>query len=180
VGRIKTENGTASHALTPPEKLTESHAVEAFESGEESLDAWLKQQALANEKADASRTYVVCAERRVVGYYCLSTGSVIRTDAPGQVRRNMPDPIPVMILGRLAIDRAWQRRGIGRALLRDAVLRTLRVSYMVGVKALLVYAISEPAKLFYQQAGFRSSPTDPLTLFLSIRDAKQIFRDMTK
>jgi len=121
---------------------------------------------LRNEGRGASRTYVVCADNQVVAYYRLATGSVASELVPGRIRRNMPNPIPVMVLGRLAVDLAWQRHGIGKALLRDAVLRTTQVSEIVGVKALLVHALSDPAVCFYEANGFYPSPTHPRTLFL--------------
>lgn len=108
-----------------------------------------------------------------MAYYCLATGSVTSELAPGRMRRNMPAPIPVMVLGRLAIDRAWQRQGLGKALLRDAILRTVQVSDMVGVKALMVHALSEPAVRFYEAQGFQLSPTNPRTLFLLLQDIRK-------
>jgi GNAT superfamily N-acetyltransferase len=98
-------------------------------------------------------------------------GSVVRTQSPGRIRRNMPESIPVMVLGRLAVDKRWQSKGLGKALLRDAILRTLHVSGQVGARAILVHAISEPAKFFYKSHGFLESPLDPMTLFLPLQDA---------
>lgn len=155
---------------TAPAPLTAAHHVADFESGEATLDHWLKTRALRNEGRGASRTYVVCADNQVVAYYCLATGSVASELAPGRIRRNMPDPIPVMVLGRLAVDLAWQRHGLGKALLRDAILRTIQVSELVGVKALLVHALSDPAVRFYEAHGFHPSPTHPRTLFLSLSE----------
>jgi GNAT superfamily N-acetyltransferase len=154
-----------------PAPLTAAHEVIDFESGEPTLDHWLKHRALRNEGRGASRTYVACVDRRVVAYYCLATGSVGSELAPGRLRRNMPDPIPVMVLGRLAVDLAWQHHGVGKALLRDAILRTVQVSEVVGVKALMVHALSERAKHFYEAQGFCHSPTQPRTLFLPLSEA---------
>lgn len=151
-----------------PAPLTAAHHLSDFECGEETLDQWLKQRALRNEGRGASRTYVVCVDHHVVGYYCLATGSVRSELAPGRIRRNMPDPIPVMVLGRLAVDLAWQRYGVGKALLRDAILRTVQVSEIAAVKALMVHALSERAKRFYEDHGFYPSPTHPRTLFLPV------------
>ena len=118
-----------------------------------------------NEKQRASRSYVVCVEDQVIAYYRLATASIeSRLASP---RRNMPDPIPMMVLGRLAVDLAWQRHGLGKLLLRDAILRTIQVSEVVGVKGLLVHVLSDPAARFYESHGFHPSPTEERTLFLS-------------
>ena len=124
-----------------------------------------------NEVIGASRTFVVCHDGHVIGYYALATGSVEHRDAPKKIRRNMPDPIPVMVLGRLAVDQQWQHAGLGRGLLKDALLRSVSVSQHAGVKALLVHALSEDAKTFYENNGFLESPLDPMTLAISLRDA---------
>lgn len=153
-----------------PAPLTAAHHVADFECGEATLDQWLKTRALRNEGRGASRTYVICADHQVVAFYCLATGSVTSELAPGRIRRNMPDPIPVMVLGRLAVDLAWQRHSLGKALLRDAILRTIQVSEIVGVKALLVHALSDPAVRFYEANGFYPSPTNPRTLFLPLSE----------
>jgi GNAT superfamily N-acetyltransferase len=160
--------------LTAPEHLTGAHDVSAFDSGVPELDDWLRKRALANEETGASRTYVVCAAGRVVGYYALATGGVAQAQTTGRVRRNMPDPVPVMILGRLAIDREWQGRNLGASLLRDAVMRTLQAAAIGGIRAILVDAISEDAKRFYEKHGFRASPVDPMILMISLADAKKV------
>jgi len=159
--------------ISAPEHLTPEHNVAAFDSGVPALDDWLKRRALANEPAGASRTYVVCAGGRVVGYYALATGGVAQAAATGRVRRNMPDPVPVMVLGRLAVDRAYQDRGLGGGLLRDAVRRTLQAAAVGGIRAILVRAISEDAKRFYERHGFVESPIDPMTLMITVADAKR-------
>jgi len=153
-----------------PVPLIAAHHVADFDCGEPTLDHWLKHRALRNEGRGASRTYVLCTDQQVAAYYCLATGSVASDLAPGRVRRNMPDPIPVMILGRLAVDVAWQRHGFGAALLRDAILRTVQVSEVVGVRALLVHALSEQAAGFYEAQGFHPSPVNPRTLFLPLSE----------
>ena len=162
-------------AITAPEPITPSHLIEAFACGIPVLDDWLKRRALKNESSGASRTFVVCSDGQVIGYYALATGSVGHRNTPGKVRRNMPDPIPVIVLGRLAIDERWQHAGLGRSLLRDAVLRTLSVSQQAGVKALLVHTLSEDAKQFYLRNGFLESPLDPMTLIISLQDAAHNF-----
>ena len=163
-----------TQVTSAPEHLTAAHDVSVFDSGVPDLDEWLKRRALANEEAGGSRTYVVCAESRVVGHYALASGSVAQARAPGRVRRNMSDLVPVMILGRLAVDRAWQRRDLGRSLLRDAVLRTLQAAEIGGIRAILVHAISEDAKRFYERYGFRASPVDPMTLMITVHDAEKV------
>lgn len=157
--------------LCPPEKLNSLHQIDSFDSGNSQLDEWLKRRALKNESERASRTYVLCDRQAVVAYYCLASGAVAQTAATGKVRRNMPDPIPVMVIGRLAVDRNWQGCGIGRALLRDAILRTLQVAEIAGIRAILLHAISEDAKQFYQKCGFTVRPIDPMTLMVKVRDA---------
>lgn len=157
--------------LRPPEKLNSSHRIEDFDSGNRELDEWLKRRALKNELEGASRTYVLCSGEVVVAYYCLANGAVAQSAATGRVRRNMPDPIPAMIIGRLAVDRRWQGQGIGRALLRDAILRVLQAAEIAGIRAILVRAISEEAKQFYEKYGFTASPIDPMTLMVKVNDA---------
>ena len=99
--------------------------------------------------------------------------------AAGRVRRNMPDPVPVMVLGRLAVDRAYQGRGLGEGLLRDAILRTLQAAELGGIRAILVHAISEEAKRFYERHGFVASPVDPMTLMITVADAEKALRSGT-
>ncbi|MDS3860283.1 GNAT family N-acetyltransferase [Thermosynechococcaceae cyanobacterium BACA0444] len=158
--------------LRPPEKLNSSHQIAGFNSGNSQLDDWLKQRAFKNEATGASRTYLVCVGDVVIGYYCLANGAVAQTIATGRVRRNMPDPIPVMVIGRLAVDQAWQGKRIGRALLRDAILRTFQAAEIAGIRAILVHAISESAKQFYEKCGFMASPLEPMTLMIGIDQAK--------
>ena len=159
--------------ITAPEPISTSHLIEPFSCGTPVLDEWLKRRALKNEDAGASRTFVVCQNNQVIGYYTLATGSVGHHEVPGKIRRNMPDPIPVMVLGRLAVDQAWQGAGLGRGLLKDAILRTLTVSQHAGIRALLVHALSVGAKQFYMQNGFTESPLDSMTLLLSLGEAAQ-------
>jgi GNAT superfamily N-acetyltransferase len=159
--------------VSAPEKISGAHDLSAFDSGESSLDDWLRRRAFQNEASGTSRTYVVCVQTRVVGYYSLAAGAVARAAAPARVRRNTPDPIPVMILGRLAIDRTFAGRGLGTALLRDAVRRTLQAAEIAGIRAILVHAISERAARFYENNGFVPSPVDPLTLMIPIAHVPQ-------
>ena len=164
-------------ALRAPERLRSDHDLSSFVSGVPILDEWLRRRALRNEDSGASRTYVVCVGGRVVGYYALATGAESLAAAPGRVRRNMPDPVPVMVLGRLAVDRTYRGRGIGRSLLRDAVLRTLQAAEIAGIRALLVDAISEEARRFYERHGFQPSPIDRMTLLLTLADATAALSD---
>jgi GNAT superfamily N-acetyltransferase len=162
-----------AEGVSAPEHLTPAHALTAFDSGIRALDDWLKRRALANEEAGGSRTYVACAGGRVVGYYALATGGVTRESAAGRVRRNMPDPVPVMVLARLAVDRAYQGGGLGVGLLRDAILRILQAAELGGIRAILVHAISDEAKRFYERHGFVESPVDPMTLMITVADARR-------
>jgi len=170
VGQVDRENVQFS----APEKLTSSHDVSQFECGESSLDSWLKRRALQNEEVGASRTYVLRAGQEIAGYYALATGAIAHVGATGKVRRNMPDPVPVIILGRLAIASKFQGRGIGTALLRDAVLRVVQAAEIAGIRAILVHAISDQAKRFYEKYGFIPSPADPMTLMITVAEAAKI------
>ena len=163
--------GLDQEKILPPEKLNYSHLIDKFDSGENQLNEWLKKLALKNDLEGASRTYVVCVGKEVIGYYCLANGAVAQTTATGRIRRNMPDPIPVMVIGRLAVDRRWQGKGIGRALLRDAIFRTLQAAEIAGIRAIIVHAISEEAKQFYEKCGFSVSPIDEMTLMVKVKDA---------
>lgn len=155
--------------LTAPTPLTDVHQLDAFDSGVISLDDWLRRRARTNQVNGASRTYVVADGVRVVGYYALTSGALAAIDAPGSIRRNMPDPIPMAVLGRLAIDRSCQGQGLGAALLQDAVLRTAQAAAILGIRGLLVHAISESAKRFYENHGFAASSSHPMTLILSLK-----------
>jgi len=157
--------------ISAPERLSANHDLSQFQCGEPELDAWLKLRANHNEDGGASRTYVVCVGSRVVGYYALAAGSAAHLDAPGRVKRNMPNPVPLMVIGRLAIDREFQGRRIGWALLKDAVLRTLQAAEIAGIRAILVHAISENARQFYERSGFVASPSNPMTLMITVKDA---------
>ncbi len=159
-------------SLSPPEPLASDHELDRFESGVAPLDDWLKRRARRNELEGASRTFVVCTARRVVGYYSLAAGSVSHRVATGKIRRNMPDPVPVVLLGRLAVDHAWQGRGLGADMLRDAAIRCLAAAGIIGARAILAHAISPDAKAFYENHGFRPSPVEPMTLMVTIEEAR--------
>ncbi|HEX9809753.1 MAG TPA: GNAT family N-acetyltransferase [Alphaproteobacteria bacterium] len=160
--------------VSAPEKLRPDHDLSSFDSGTPSLDDWLRRRALRNQESGGSRTYVICAGKRVIGYYALATSAVAQAEATGRTRRNMPDPVPVMVLGRLAVDSSYQGRGLGRALLRDAILRTMQAADIAGIRAMLVHAISEDARRFYERCGFQPSPVDPMTLMITMRDARHV------
>lgn len=161
-------------SLTAPVPIEVVHDVSAFHSGVSSLDAWLQKRAMKNEKASVSRTYVICEENRVVGYYCLSAGAVALREAPKKITRNMPDPIPVLVMGRLAVDQRYQNTGLGKALLLDASRRTIQAGDIAGVAALLVHALSEKSRRFYLSRGFLESPVQPMTLCMRLADAQAI------
>lgn len=156
--------------LRPPAPLVPSHRLDAFDCGTDSLNDWLKRRAHANQAGGASRTYVAAdGDGLVVGYYCLASGALALAQAPGGVRRNMPDPLPMAILGRLAVDKRWQGQGLGAALLRDAVERTQAASEILGIRGLLVHALSEKAAAFYAYYGFVASPANPSILVMSLK-----------
>lgn len=167
-----------SGRITAPEPLAPRHDLTEFCSGEPALDDWLRTRAARNE-GKATRTYVTCLHEkggqgaRVVGFYSLAVGSVAHEIAPGGIRRNMPDPEPAMILARLAVDRGMQGRGIGRALVRDALLRTAQAADIAGIRAILVHALHERAAAFYAGCGFQPSPVSPLTLLLRMEEVRQ-------
>jgi len=156
--------------ILAPEPIQVFHNVDSFCSGESSLDDWLRQRALKNEILGASRTFVACTEKEgnkiVVGYFALAAGSVAHSQVSSKTKRNMPNPIPVLVLGRLAVDNHWQGHGLGASLLQDAVLRSKAAAEHIGARALLVHALSEDAKCFYEHFGFQVSPVDERTLML--------------
>jgi GNAT superfamily N-acetyltransferase len=158
--------------MQAPQPLAQVHDLSAFDCGEPILNEWLKRRAFANQVTSASRTFVVVGDRnQVLAYYTLAAGAVARANAADSVRRNMPDPIPVMVLGRLAVDRSCQGQQLGSALLKDAFLRTVSVSENVGVRALLVHGINDAAKQFYIRRGFQPPPVFPYTLMLKLPGA---------
>lgn len=162
---------SSDEVISAPVKILPSHDVTSFDCADSLLNDWLRRRALQNEQTGASRTYVVCMGDRVIAYYALAVGAVSHENALGRVRRNMPDPVPVMVLARLAVDQEYGDRGIGSGLLRDAIIRTLQAAEIAGIRAILVHAISNRAKEFYEKWGFASSPVDPLTLMISLREA---------
>lgn len=155
--------------LSAPQPLTSTHLLDGFACGETSLDVWLRRRALTNQSSGASRTFVVTdQEGRVFGYYAMAAGAISHHIATGAVRRNMPDPVPVMVVARLAVDGQAQGIKLGAALLQDAVHRAVAVSQNAGVRALLVHALHERARQFYLHYGFQESPCHPMTLMLRV------------
>jgi GNAT superfamily N-acetyltransferase len=162
-----------SLAISAPEPIGTSHQIGDFNSGVVSLDEWLKRRALANQASGAARTFVVCEADKVAGYYALASGAVLVATAPGRFRRNMPDPIPVVVLARLAVDRSYQGRSLGRALVRDAARRVVNAAEAIGIRGILVHAISDDAKAFYLALGFEPSPIEPMTLMATLIDIRK-------
>jgi GNAT superfamily N-acetyltransferase len=155
--------------LSPPQPLAATHIQDGFDCGEAVLDQWLQHRAMTKQLSGASRTFVVAdQDSRIHGYYAMAAGAVSHRMATGAVRRNMPDPVPVMVLARLAVDRRAQGIKLGASLLQDAVNRAVMVSRNAGVRALLVHALHDRAKQFYAHYGFQESPQHPMTLMLRL------------
>lgn len=153
--------------LSTPVSITQDHHFNSFSCGESLLDEWLKRRALANNFSGASRTFVVVdGDQQVMGYYALAAGAVTDQESPRAIRQNMPDPVPVMVLARLAVDVRAQGIKLGAALLRDAVQRCVLVSQNAGVRAMLVHALNDQARQFYEYYGFKATPSHPMTLML--------------
>lgn len=163
--------------FSAPELLADQHDLTAFTSGEAVLDDWLRRRARANQISGGSRSYVLCQGRMVIGYYSLASGAIAIAEAPNRVRRNMPDPMPMTVIGRLAIDQHWQGKGLGTLLLRDAILRTAQAAAIIGMRGLLVHALTQAAKRFYENNGFLESPSNPMTLLVALKDAMAAFAE---
>jgi len=156
-------------APSPPEPLADDHQIDDCEPA---LDDWLLRRARANQVSGASRTYVVCEGKRVVGYYALASGAIAQVTAPGRFRRNMPDPVPVAVLARLAVDRRRQGRGLGRAMFRDAARRVAHAADTIGIRGIIVHAISEEARRFYVALGFDPCPREAMTMVVTLQDIR--------
>lgn len=153
------------------EKLQRRHATEAFDCGQDALNRYLRNHALANQQARAAQTYVALTGENVIGYYTLVVGEVAFEQAADRLKKGLARyPIPVMVLARLAIASNWQGQGIGAGMLRDAVLRTLAAAEIAGIRAMVVHAKNERARAFYEYHGFAPSPTDPLHLYALLKD----------
>ena len=160
--------------VNKPELLNSNRNTSDFNCDDATLNEWLSKKAFKNQKNKASQTFVICNDDKVIGFYALATGSVERMKTPKSLARNMPNPIPVIVLGRLAIDTEFHGRGLGAALLKDAIQRTIYISENVGVKALLVHAISDAAKSFYIHHNFIESPHESMTLILSMSNSDRL------
>lgn len=160
---------------SPVRKLAATDRVEAFDCGQPALNQFLQRYALVNQKANSAQTWVCCRDDVVVGFYSLAVGSVDRGTAPSRVVKGLArHPVPVMILARLAVDSAHQRKGLGRALLRDALLRTAQAADIAGIRCLLVHAKDDSARQWYENWEFEPSPTDPYHLFLLLMDLQTL------
>jgi GNAT superfamily N-acetyltransferase len=164
--------------FAPPALLTEAHDASSFDCGEPVLNEWLQERAWHNLQVRASRTYVVCSVdgNRIAGYFALSMGQVLAHEVSGAMRRNMPKNIPVVVLGRLAIDRTCQGRGLGRAMLADAVSRSMRAGSEVAARLILVHAISISAEAFYRHHGFTRLPVETPTYGLDLLKLRKLER----
>jgi GNAT superfamily N-acetyltransferase len=157
-----------------PRPIRGDDDVTAFDCGETSLNRYLRTRALANDATGASRCFVTCRDGRVVGFYALASAAVRRNSAPGRVRQNMPDPIPVILLSRLAVDSEDQGSGLGKHLLRDAITRVVQAAEVIGIRAMLVHALHDQARSFYRHFDFEPSTTDRMHLLLLIQDARAL------
>jgi len=158
--------------LQPPEPLSDEHDTVGFECGNSDLDSWISRRAPSSE-AKSARTYVVTVEKRVVAYYCLAAGAVMRDQLPGaRLRKGLPEQVPIVVIGRLAVDRKYQSRGLGKSLLKDAIMRSLQASDLVGVRAIVVHAVDDNAVRFYRKFAFVHSPLNERTLILPFEVAR--------
>lgn len=153
---------------SPPERLYEHHETESFDCGETVMNEWLRERALRNEALRVSRTYVSCVESRVVGYYALAVGSLHHEAVSSRVRRNMPDPIPVVVLARLAVDRGYQGVGLGQDLVRHAFTKCVGISELGGAHAVVVHVLSEALKPWYRRLGFQEVKAGSFTMLLPV------------
>jgi GNAT superfamily N-acetyltransferase len=157
------------------EKLRRDHEVETFNCGEDTLNRFLQRFALQNQQSGASKTYIARVGVKIVGYYSLSVGQVVYEDAPSRLAKGLARyPIPIMLLARLAVDVSWQGKGIGSGLLKDAMIRTLNAADIAGIRAIAVHAKNERARQFYEHFDFVPSPSDPLHLFILLKDVRRL------
>lgn len=167
-----------SAVYEPVRKLAPADSTDGFDCGQPALNQFLQRYALVNQKANSAQTYVCCFNGEVVGFYSLAVGSVDPEDAPARVMKGLARyPVPVMILARLAVDRDHQGKGLGKALLKDALLRTAQAADIAGIRCLLVHAKDEVARQWYESWEFEPSPTDPYHLFLMLKDLKALLAE---
>lgn len=156
------------------EKLRLEHAVDAFDCGRQELNRFLCRFALTNQQAGAAQTYLALSDASVIGFYTLVVGEVAYADAPHRLTKGLArHPIPIMLLARLAVSLAWQGKGVGAGLLKDAMQRTLQAADIAGIRAFAVHAKDESARTFYEHFDLIPSPTDPMHLFVLIKDIRQ-------
>lgn len=167
MGQLTGDRRGAPPRFGPPEPIAIHHDLTAFDCGKTPLNDWLRHWAMKSE-ARSARTYIVCQGTSLAGYYCLATGGVTHDQLSGNLRRNMPDPVPMMVLGRLAVDLRYKGQGLGAGLLRDAMRRTAAVSLSAGCRALMVHAIDDDARTFYLRYGFKEFPENSKTMFLAM------------
>ena len=169
--------------ISAPEPLNKDHDITTFDCGKPVLNQWLRKRALRNQVEGASRTYVVSDvvsnkdNRKVVGYYCIGAGSVSADISTGKIKRNMPDPVPVILLGRLAVDKDYANQGIGKGLMKDCYLRVVSIAEQVGVRALLVHALDDESRQYYLDLGFTESAIQARTLMVRVKDIVSVLQE---
>jgi GNAT superfamily N-acetyltransferase len=157
------------------EKLARHHVLDGFDCGEEALNRFLLRFAFPNQQAHASQTYLGLAADEVAGFYTLVVGEVAQEDAPERVKKGLArHPVPIMLLARMGVSRRFQGQGVGKGLVKDAIMRTLAAADIAGIRAFAVHAKNEQARAFYERFDFISSPTDPLHLFVLIKDLRHV------
>lgn len=157
------------------EKLRKDHVLDVFDCGQPDLNVWLLKHALQSQASNSTQTYIGLVNQEVVGYYSLAVGQVEYSEAPERLKKGLArHPVPIMLLARLAVHKGWQRKGIGKGLLKDAVLRTMQAADIAGIRALAVHAKDDQAKRYYEQFDFIPSPTDPLHLLALLKDLRRI------
>lgn len=162
-------------AIRRIEKLRADHLVEAFDCGREALNRYLVRYAWQNQQAGAAQTYVGILDDTVIGYHTLAVGQVAREESPERLSKGLArHPVPIMLLARLAVDRRWHGHGVGKALLKDAMQRTLQAAEIAGIRAFAVHAKDQEARSFYERFDFVPSPTDPMHLFVLLKDVRRI------
>ncbi|MFC1603151.1 GNAT family N-acetyltransferase [Pseudomonadota bacterium] len=161
--------------IKAPCPISDKHDASTFDCGHATLNDWLQKRAIKNEGKGASRTFVVCKGNTIIGYYSLAVGAVTREEASNKVRRNMLEPIPVMVLGRLAVDTQWQDKDLGVGMLKDAIMRTLIVAEQAGIRAILVNTLTEEAKHFYLHCGFHEPSINDMTLMVTLSEVRKVF-----